>query len=108
MCQGQLVELQAYYPQFRERNIQLAAISTDTISDALKMAKHAEAEFPVLADSSKAVARQYGVYNLLDDRVAAPATFILDQDATIIWYQVGQNIADRPAAEDILGKVSRN
>ena len=72
------------------------------------MTEHAQAEFPILADSDQSIARKYGVYTLLNDGVAAPATFIIASDGAIIWYQIGENIADRPAAEEILGRLTNS
>ena len=75
------------------------------------MAEHAQAQFPILVDSGQSIARKYGVYNLPNDGVAAPATFIIGNDSAIIWYQIGENIADRPAPKELLtrtfGKVNQ-
>ncbi len=75
------------------------------MEDALNMAMLAGAMFHVLADSDTQVAREYGVFDLLDDGVSAPATFIVGSDTTILWRHVGQNIADRPLSGEILEKV---
>ncbi len=75
------------------------------MEDALNMAILAGARFPVLADADTQVTREYGVFDLLDDGVSAPATFIVGSDTTILWSHVGQNIADRPLAGEILEKV---
>jgi len=69
------------------------------------MAEHARAEFPILADLDQSIARKYGVYDLLDDGVAAPATFIIASDGVITWYDIGENITDRPSAEEVLGRL---
>ena len=52
-------------------------MSTDERAGALQMALLAEAGFPVLTDPAGAAARSYGVFDLLGDGVAAPATFII-------------------------------
>ena len=63
------------------------------------------AKFPVLADPDGATARSYGVFDLLGDGVATPATFIVRKDSSIDWYQVGVDIADRSAVPDILAAL---
>ena len=63
------------------------------------------AKFPVLADLDGAAARSYGVFNLLGDGVATPATFIVENDRSIGWYQVGEEIADRATVADILAAL---
>ena len=63
------------------------------------------AEFPVLADPDGATARSYGVFDLLGDGVATPATFIVREDGSIGWYQVGVDIADRATVEEIMAAL---
>tara|TARA_B100000315_G_scaffold187515_2_gene177116 strand:- start:1613 stop:1861 length:249 start_codon:yes stop_codon:yes gene_type:complete len=74
----------------------------DSIQDAAQMATLTGAVFPLLADPEGLVVRRYGVYDLLGDKVAAPATLIIGQEGAVLWRNVGQDIADRPAAEQIL------
>lgn len=69
------------------------------------MALLAEAEFPVLSDPAGATTRSYGVFDLLGDGVAAPATFIITGDGGIAWRQIGTDIADRAAPSEILARL---
>ncbi len=62
--------------------------------------------FPVLYDTSRNVPRAYMVYNLLDDKLSAPATFILDKDGVIRWKYVAQAIGDRPSMDEILSQLA--
>ncbi len=94
--------MQGYYPEFMSRNVGLVAISTDELIDALQMEEMAAAEFPILADTDANVAQSYEVFNLLDDGVAAPATFIIRPDGGVIWAYVGENIGDRPPTDALL------
>ena len=66
------------------------------------MRDFAAAEFPILADTSEDVAKEYGVFNLLGDGVAAPATFIIQPDGAIVWWHIGVNIGDRVPTRAIL------
>lgn len=66
------------------------------------MAEQIGALFPVLADPDGEVVRRFGVFDLLNDGVAAPATFIVDKDGTLLLEHVGQTIADRPSADSVL------
>ena len=85
----------------------LVAISTDSTQDAKNMANHVTARFHVLADSDGSVADSYGVFNMLGDGVAAPATFVILPDSTIGTYHVGQHVSDRPTPDEILDQVDR-
>ena len=88
-----------------ERGVSLAAISTDDLADARNMAELSGAGFPILSDEDAAVARDYGVFNLLDDGVAAPSAFIITPERRIVWRFVGESSSDRAAVEEILAQV---
>ena len=85
----------------------LVAISTDNVLDAKNMAEFVDADFYVLADNEASIARDYRVFDLHGDGVAAPATFILNQAGDVVVYHVGQNVTDRPTAEAILDQLDQ-
>ena len=95
------------YPEFIERNVSLVAISTDDIADALKMVELTGAEFAILSDENAEVAKDYGVYNLLRDGVATPATIIVSPAGDIEWKYVGRGVSDRPTPDEILAQVDQ-
>ena len=95
------------YPQFEERNVALAAISVDAVEDADRMAEMVGAEFYVLSDADARTARDYGVFDLHGDGVAAPATFIIDPSGEIAALHVGRDVTDRPTPEQVLAEVDR-
>ena len=97
--------MQSFYPEFESRNVGLAAISTDSLVDAEQMEVLAGAEFPVLADTNEDVSKDYGIFNLLGDGVAAPATFIILPDGGVVWGYVGVEIGDRVPSQVILDVV---
>jgi peroxiredoxin len=86
----------------RAEGAELLAISVDSQADALRMADHAEASFPILYDENAVVAAAYGLYDLLGDGVSAPATLVLDRDGSLLGSHVGRDIADRVPASVIL------
>ena len=85
----------------------LVAISTDNVLDAKNMVESVEAEFYILADDDASVARDYRIFDLHGDGVAAPATFILNQAGEVVAYHVGRDITDRPTAEVILAQLDQ-
>ena len=95
------------YPEFLKRNVSLAAISTDEMADALQMLELTGAEFIILSDKDAEVAKDYGVYNLLNDDVATPSTFIVSPKGHIEWKYVGEDKDDRPTSDEILAQVDR-
>ena len=95
------------YPEFLKRNVSLAAISTDDMADALKMVELTGAEFAVLSDENAEVAKEYGVYNQLNDGVATPSAVIVSPGGDIEWKYVGRSISDRPMPDAILAQLDR-
>ena len=83
----------------------MAAISVDDVNGARSMIDLVRAEYPLLADPTREVSISYGVFNLLDDGVAAPAVFIVNPDRSIRWSYVGRDIDDRPTTADILTRI---
>ena len=99
------MELQGAIPLFAEVGYRPVAISTDEVEGAAEMAEYARAEYPILADPDHAVAESYGVFNLLDDGVAAPAVLLIGKWRVVHWRQVGTNIGDRPSLSTILDAI---
>ena len=99
------MQLSQAYPRFAERNVELIAISADDVQNARLMSDFATARFPILSDSGGAVAKSYRVFDLHGDGVAAPATFILNADGEIVSVHVGETIAERPTADEMLGQI---
>ncbi len=61
--------------------------------------------FPILYDPSARVVRDYGVFDLLGDRLATASTFILNKRGTIRWKYIGRSIYDRPPVSTILDQL---
>ena len=83
------------------------AISVDDLEDAAWVVEAEGIPFPVLYDPSTETPEAYKVYNLRRDRLAAPGTFIVDQDGVIRWKRVSTEIAHRPSVDLILRQLSK-
>ncbi len=83
----------------------MLAISVDNLDAAGQVVQELGIPFPVLYDTSRKVPRAYMVYDLLGDKLAAPATFILDKDGVITWKYVAQAIGDRAATDVIISQL---
>ena len=95
------MELEEAYDAIRAEGAELVAVSVDDIDAARRMMTHVDARFPILADPSHRAASAYGIFDLLDDGVAAPATYVIGHDE-VLGFSVGQNIADRVPASAII------
>ena len=77
----------------------LAAIG---VYPAGTMVEHAKSTYPVLADATTQTVKDYRVYDLLDDGISAPTTFIIDNGGTIIWFHIGRDTGNRSPVEELL------
>ena len=101
----QLVELREDYEKFESLGAQVVAVTTDDLSQAKFAAEKLGLQFPVLHDPEGRVSKEYRVFDLLNDRVAAPSIFLLDKDGAIRWQYIGKSKSDRPANTQIIGQL---
>tara|TARA_B100000745_G_scaffold205765_1_gene136031 strand:+ start:969 stop:1142 length:174 start_codon:yes stop_codon:yes gene_type:complete len=53
------------------------------------------------------VVREYAVYNLWEDGMATPSTFVLDRTGKIRWQHIGKTFYDRPSNEEIIDQLRK-
>lgn len=83
----------------------MLAISVDDLSNASGIVQSLNIPFPVLYDPSGNVPRAYEVFELLERNLAAPATFVIDQDGVIRWRYIAREIGDRPPVSLVLRQL---
>ncbi len=85
----------------REYNVSYFMASVDPLEDNIEFAKQTGADFPMLSDSSKQVAKAYDVLNLF--KVANRVTFYISKQGKIL--HIDENISPKTAAEDIANQL---
>ena len=101
----QLVELREDYEKFQSLEAQILAVTTDDLSQAELASERLGLQFPVLHDPGGRVSKEYRVFDLLNDGVAAPSIFLLDKDGAIRWQYIGKSKSDRPAISQIIAQL---
>ena len=96
------MELQEDYDLIKSLEADILAISTDDLSGAAFAVDGLGLEFPILYDPEASVVKEYGVFDLLGDRMAAPAIFLLDRTGKVRWQYIGKSINDRPSNREII------
>jgi peroxiredoxin len=81
--------------------VSIVAVSVDTPEDSQRLAEEKGIYFPLLSDPDRDVMDRYGVADQ-DDPIAVPAIFLVGQDGTILWRQVGEFIGKRPRPSTLL------
>jgi peroxiredoxin len=77
------------------------AVSVDSPEDSREMAEDRKIGFPLLSDPDMRVISLYGVADA-DREIAVPAVFLVGQDGTVQWRQVGEFIGTRPLPSSLL------
>ncbi len=107
VCPTELGELAGCYQRLQELGAEVLSISTDTAF--VHKAWHDTSEtikkihFPMLADPSGRVSRDYGV--MIDDEgLALRGTFIIDPDGILKAYEIHDNSIGR-SADELIRKI---
>ena len=77
----------------------------DTVSESAILAEEIGASYKLLSDPEGTVVKEYGIYDLLDDGVAAPSVFVVGSSRFIEWSYIGNSITDRPSVNAVLSHV---
>ena len=100
VCGGELRAVRDALPQFQNDDVQLLAISCDSVFALRAFSEHDRLEYPLLSDfwPHGAVAQTYGVFD--DARgCALRGTFVVDRAGLLRW-QVVNAIADARNLDD--------
>ncbi|MBU0636207.1 redoxin domain-containing protein [Candidatus Micrarchaeota archaeon] len=102
VCPTELEEAANYYPEFQKNNAEIVSVSTDTVfvhkawhdtSPAIQ-----KIQFPMLADPSGRVCREFGTY-IEEEGLSLRATFIIDPDGILKAMELHDNSIGRSAKE---------
>lgn len=100
------MELQDDYAAFQELDAEILAVSVDDLSGAARAIDALGLEYQILADPGADTVRAYGVFNLHNNNLPTPSTFIVDKEGAIRWQYIGRNArTDRPDNDDILAQL---
>ncbi|KND45013.1 MULTISPECIES: peroxiredoxin [Streptomyces] len=89
VCTGELCELRDNLPKFVNDDVQLLAVSNDSIHTLRVFAEQENLEYPLLSDfwPHGEVSRAYGVFDA-DKGCAVRGTFIVDKEGIVRWSVV--------------------
>lgn len=104
VCPTELEEAARLYPEFKKAGAELVSVSTDTAfvhkawhdnSPAIK-----KVEFPMLADPTGRVTRQFGVY-IDEEGLALRGTFVIDPKGILKTIEIHDNSIGRNIEETL-------
>jgi len=127
-CVGQLEAMDAIFPQVQWLGATLVAISPQTRHQSYLMADQHRLRFPLLSDAGNKVARQFQLLYRVPDyqqeiyqrafvnlpfangdsswELPIPATYVVDQDSTILYATANPDYTERPEPSEILRILS--
>jgi len=107
ICPTELEEAADLYPEFQKLDAEILSVSTDTVFVHKAWADHSAAikkvKFPMLADPTGKLCREFGTY-IEGEGLSIRATFIIDPDGVLRSMEMHDNSVGRNARE-ILRKL---
>lgn len=123
-CVGQMEAMNLVLPEIEQAKATLVAVSPQTLQQSFFMRDQHKLRFPLLSDDVNKVARQFGLtYRVPDEQkeiyqrtfvnlpfingdngweLPIPATYIVDQDGTVLYASANEDYAERPEPAEIL------
>lgn len=92
------------YSRFQEVGAALLMVSVDSVRRATQLAQETSATFPVLSDGDVDASV---AFNVFENGIALPSSFVIDKAGTMRWSYIGQNPRDRPTIEMLLDRARR-
>ncbi|GAC1433799.1 MAG: hypothetical protein NVSMB65_07790 [Chloroflexota bacterium] len=97
-------QLARHYPQLRAAGAGLAMVSVDSPRRTRQLVEDTAAPFPVLSDGDHDCAV---AYNVFENGIAVPATFLIDTAGRVRWSYIGATPSDRPPVALMLSQLAR-
>jgi len=123
-CVGQMEAMNLVLAKIEQAGASFVAISPQTVKQSFFMHDQHKMRFPLLSDAGNKVARQFGLsYRVPSMQEAVyrrafvnlpfangdqswelpvPATYILDQDGTVLYASADEDYTERPEPSDIV------
>jgi peroxiredoxin len=106
-CQKQMAELQSHYRDFNEANAVVVGISNEGGAEATALRDKLSLGFELYSDPELAVITKWGVVDY-GAGISRPATFVIEPGGAISYRKVGENPADHPTMDELLGALRKS
>ncbi len=107
ICPTELADLADHYDELQKLGVEVLSVSTDTVfvhkawhdnSPSIK-----KIQFPMVADPNGEICKAYGTY-IPAEGLSLRATFIIDPDGILKWYEIHDNSIGR-STKEIIRKI---
>lgn len=107
VCPTELKEMSDTYSEFQKAGAEILSVSTDTVFVHKAWYDNSktigEIEFPMLADPTGKICKQFGTY-IVEEGISLRGSFVIDPEGILRAYELHDNSIGRSAAE-LLRKV---
>ena len=87
-------------------NAEILAVSMEDLSNADYAVRALGFPFPILYDLDADVVEDYRVFNLHNNNLPTPSTFIIDTEGNIRWEYIGRSAkTDRAPISEIVAQL---
>ena len=104
ICPTELEEAANHYEEFKKLNAEIVSVSTDTVFVHKAWHDHSPAikkiTYPMLADPTGEICKAFGTY-IDEEGLSLRATFIIDPDGVVKYYEIHDNSIGRNIKEII-------
>jgi peroxiredoxin Q/BCP len=100
-CTKECTSFRTKSKEMKELKVAYFTASVDTVDENTKFANSLNADYPILSDPDKTVARAYGVLN--DRGMASRYTYYIDKNGVI--KEIDKKVNAANAADDVIAKV---
>ena len=98
--------MQQNYAEIKALGAEIIAVSADDLTGAAALVRQFNLPFPVLYSSGLPdVPEKYGVWELHEPNLAAPAVFLIDRTGRLVWSEISTNYRDRTSTDEIVQRL---
>src|SRR5262245_5139971 len=105
---AELQGLQLRHDDFTGRGAEILAVVVDPVEKNAEVVRDLGLSYRVLADPQMKVVDTYGLRHPGGHEgqdIALSATFLIDENGTVAWRSLAQNIRKRPHPDEILAEI---
>jgi peroxiredoxin len=107
-CRKWMLQIAERLPELQKRGVRVIAVVAQKADSAGAALRDDPYPFPVLADASRTVVKQYGVYvraNFESFNIARPSTFVLDAKGVVRFMHVASIQFEFASWDDIFATI---
>ncbi|WP_111977809.1 peroxiredoxin family protein [Algibacillus agarilyticus] len=104
-CISNLSSFETILPELEAFNVQLVAISPDSVQTNQNTQRKFGQDYLFLSDENHKTSMTYGIKTNKD--YPHPGVFLINQQGKIVWFYVSENVKERPTGQQMLDVIKK-